>query len=92
MTVPGGGPASRRGTAALADGHGPGKPHRTLQGCAAADGLGLARVEAPLLARSLLPLAGLIAGGAVVWVLIATMQPLWWSAGWRIGAGQLILA
>jgi hypothetical protein len=53
--------------------------------------LGLAAVEASLLARSLLALAGLIAGGAVVWVLIQTEQPLWWSAGWRIGAGQLIL-
>ena len=54
--------------------------------------LGLARVEASLLARSLLLVAGLLAGGAVIWVLISTTQPLWWSAGWRIGAGQLILA
>ena len=53
--------------------------------------LGLARVEASLLVRSLLVLAGLMAGGAVVWVLIQAVQPLWWSAGWRIGAGQLIL-
>jgi hypothetical protein len=53
--------------------------------------LSLAAVEASLLARSLLALAGLIAGGAVVWVLIQTVQPLWWSADWRIGAGQLIL-
>jgi hypothetical protein len=53
--------------------------------------LGLARVEASLLARSLLVLAGLIAGGVMVWVLNQTNQPLWWSAGWKIGDGQLVL-
>jgi len=90
MTAPGGRPARPgAGTAALADAPAsrPARPAdvrlRTV--------LGLARVEASLLARSLLALAGLIAGGAVVWVLIQTTQPLWWSAGWRIGAGQLIL-
>lgn len=56
--------------------------------------LALARAEAWLLARSLLVLAGLLAGGAVVWLVIgaAGKEPLWWNAGWRIGAGQLVIA
>jgi hypothetical protein len=53
--------------------------------------LALARVEASLLARSLLVLAGLLAGGGVVWVLIGRAEPLWWNVGWRIGLGQLVL-
>jgi hypothetical protein len=53
--------------------------------------LDLARVEALLLIRSLLVLAGLLAGGAVVWVLFGPVQPLWWNAAWQIGFGQLIL-
>jgi hypothetical protein len=53
--------------------------------------LALARVEASLLARSLLILAGLLAGGAVVWLLIGPAEPLWWNVGWRIGSGQLVL-
>jgi hypothetical protein len=53
--------------------------------------LGLARAEAMLLARSLLVLAGLLAGGAAVWLIIGWSEPLWWNAGWRIGSGQLIL-
>jgi hypothetical protein len=51
----------------------------------------LARVEALLLIRSLLVLAGLLASGAVVWVLFGSVQPLWWNADWQIGFGQLIL-
>lgn len=54
--------------------------------------LGVARVEALLLVRSLLVLAGLVAGGAVAWVLISPREPLWWNAAWRIGFGQLVLA
>jgi hypothetical protein len=54
--------------------------------------LGMARVEALLLVRSLLVLAGLVAGGAVVWVLISPREPLWWNAAWQIGFGQLVLA
>ncbi len=50
-----------------------------------------ARVEASLLARSLLVLAGLLAGGIVVWLLIGRAVPLWWNVGWRIGSGQLVL-
>ena len=54
--------------------------------------LGLARVEAYLLARSLLVLAGLLAGGLLVWLVIQAEQQLWWHAAWQIGGGQLILA
>ncbi len=54
--------------------------------------LAIARVEASLLARSLLVLAGLVAGGAVVWLTIRSAEPLWWNVGWRIGFGQLVLA
>ena len=54
--------------------------------------LGLARVEASLLVRSPLVLAGVLAGGAVVWAISGTAEPLWWNAAWRIGFGQLILA
>src|SRR5215468_8897938 len=53
--------------------------------------LALGRVEASLLARSLLVLAGLLAGGAVVWWSIGPAEPLWWNAAWRIGSGQLVL-
>jgi hypothetical protein len=53
--------------------------------------LGLARVEAFRLVRSLLVLTGLVAGGAVVWVLFGPWEPLWWNASWQIGFGQLIL-
>src|ERR1035438_9426461 len=53
--------------------------------------LNLARVEALLLIRSLLVLAGLLASGAVVWVVFGSVQPLWWNAAWQIGFGQLIL-
>jgi hypothetical protein len=54
--------------------------------------LDLARVEAWLLARSLLVLAGLLAGGFGMWLYFRQTQPLWWDASWRIGWGQLILA
>jgi hypothetical protein len=54
--------------------------------------LGLAKVEAWLLVRSLLVLAGLVAGGFGLWLYFRQMQPLWWDAAWRIGWGQLILA
>ncbi len=54
--------------------------------------LGLARLEASLLVRSPLVLAGVLAGGAVVWAISGTAEPLWWNAAWRIGFGQLILA
>jgi len=53
--------------------------------------LGLARVEVSLLVRSVLVLAGLLAGALVIWFLIGSAEPLWWNAGWRIGGGQLVL-
>jgi hypothetical protein len=54
--------------------------------------LALAKVEASLLIRSLLVLTGLLAGGAVIWLFIRSVQPLWWNAAWEIGEGQLVLA
>ena len=54
--------------------------------------LALARVEAMLLVRSWLVLAGVLAGGIVVWSFIRAAQPLWWDADWAIGEGQLVLA
>jgi len=48
-------------------------------------------VEASLLTRSVLILAGLLAGGAVIWLTIRSTEPLWWNAGWRIGFGQVVL-
>jgi hypothetical protein len=53
--------------------------------------LALARVESSLLARSLLILVGLVAGGAAIWLTIRSAEPLWWNVGWRIGLGQLVL-
>jgi hypothetical protein len=53
--------------------------------------LALSRAEASLLACSLLVLAGLLAGGAVIWLSIGQAEPLWWNVGWRIGFGQLVL-
>ena len=53
--------------------------------------LGLGRVEASLLVRNLLVLAGLLGGGGLVWLTIDRSEPLWWSVSWWIGAGQLIL-
>ncbi len=53
--------------------------------------LGLAKAEASLLVRSLLVLAGLLAGGFVMWLYFRQAEPLWWEAAWRIGWGQLIL-
>jgi hypothetical protein len=92
MTATGSGPAlPGAGTAALADGHAPASRSARSADVRLRTVLGLAAVEVSLLARSLLTLAGLIAGGAVVWLRIQTTQPLWWSAGWQLGAGQLIL-
>lgn len=54
----------------------------------------LARTEALLMARSVLVLAGLLAGVLAVWgwFWLNPVQPLWWWADWRIGVAQLILA
>jgi hypothetical protein len=53
--------------------------------------LGLARVEASLLVRSALVLAGLLAGAVVIWLFIRSAEPLWWRADWEFGGGQLVL-
>jgi len=53
--------------------------------------LGLGRVEASLLVRNLLVLAGLLGGGGLIWLAIYRTEPLWWNISWWIGAGQLIL-
>jgi hypothetical protein len=61
----------------------PGRQLRTV--------LSLAGTEALLLIRSVLVLAGLVAGGVVVWRFIGP-EPLWWDAAWQLGYGQAILA
>src|ERR1700722_5057827 len=53
--------------------------------------LGLVRAEASLLARSVLVLAGWLAGAIVIWLLVRPTEPLWWRADVEIGGGQLVL-
>lgn len=53
--------------------------------------LALARVEASLLARSPLMVAGLLGGGYAIWFFFNWVEPLWWNAAWEIGYGQLVL-
>jgi hypothetical protein len=60
--------------------------HRQLQMV-----LNLAKAEAWLLFRSLLVLAGLVAGGLVIWLVIHPVEPVWWNASWEIGYGQVVL-
>jgi hypothetical protein len=62
-----------------------------VSGAKGATFLGLARVEASLLVRSALVLAGLPAGALVIWFFNRSGMPLWWEASWLIGGGQLIL-
>lgn len=92
MTATDGGPALHGTDAAApsARGHSPGAlggrqaPRlRTV--------LGLARLEASLLVRSVLVVAGLLAAGVVIWLLTHSVEPLWWNAAWVIGFGQLVL-
>ena len=52
----------------------------------------LARFEALLLIRNVLVLAGMLAGGALIWSYIQPGEPLWWNAAWQIGYGQVVLA
>ncbi len=54
--------------------------------------LAVARIEASLLGRSVLVLAGLLAGGILAWDFIHRGEPLWWNADWQIGDGQMILS
>jgi hypothetical protein len=89
MTVTGGGPALPGANAAgpadraQVTGRSRARRLRTV--------LDLARAEASVLLRSVLVLAGLLAGGAVVWWFFGSVQPLWWNSAWQIGSGQLIL-
>jgi hypothetical protein len=91
MTAAGGGAAAGGALAAQADAGGPRVTVRS-RGPRLRTMLGLATAEAWLLARSLLVLAGLIIGGAAIWIFIHSAQPLWWNVGWQIGYGQAILA
>lgn len=92
MTAPMGDPALPDTSAAAPAGNDP-RAGRTARSRAPRlrTVLALARVDAMLLVRSRLVLAGLLAGGAVVWVAIGGKQPLWWNAAWRIGVGQLAI-
>ena len=56
--------------------------------------IGMARIEAVLLARNVLVLAGLVAAGLTVWQLTVVnhAQLVWWNSGWQIGFGQLVLS
>jgi hypothetical protein len=56
--------------------------------------MGVARIEAGLLMRNVLLLAGLLAGGLAVWELAVVhhSQLMWWNSGWEIGYGQMVLS
>jgi hypothetical protein len=54
--------------------------------------LGLAKADAWLLSRSVLILAGLLAGGAIIYVYAHPEQALWWNVAWQIGYGQVFIA
>lgn len=93
MTATGGGPALPSVQAAFPSGTGrAGDAARQRRAAGQRIVLGVARVEAFLLARSVLVLAGLLAGGVVIWFLLYPAVPLWWNAAWQIGDGQLELA
>jgi hypothetical protein len=93
MTAAGGGTALPGADAvAPADGAGGSGPTARSRAPRLRTVLDLARVEASLLTRSLLVLAGLLAGGIAIWLYIHQAEPLWWYASWQIGEGQLVLA
>lgn len=54
--------------------------------------LGIARIEAVLLVRNLLVLAGLAAAVVLAWRLLPHAQPLWWNAAWQLGYFQMLLS
>jgi hypothetical protein len=54
--------------------------------------LGLALIEAVLLVRNLLVLAGLAAAVVLAWRLLLHAQPLWWNAAWQLGYFQMLLS
>jgi len=89
MTAADSGPALYDADAAPADDGGAGLTARRAPRLRIV--LGLAMVETSLLVRSVLVLAGLAAGGVVIWFLIHSAEPLWWNAAWEIGFGQLVL-
>jgi hypothetical protein len=90
MTTTGGGPVLHSAGAAVpAGGGGSGVSVRRAPRLRTV--LGLAQVEASLLVRSVLVLAGLLAGALVIWLFIRPTEPLWWRADWEIGGGQLVL-
>jgi hypothetical protein len=92
VTATGGGPAlPGTGPAAAAGGHAPAGLTARTRPPRLRTVLALARVEAALLARGPLVLAGLAAGGLMLWLTMRSAEPLWWNAGWRIGFGQLVL-
>jgi hypothetical protein len=92
MTPTGGGSAMRSADAAdSAAGHAPAGHSWRSEAARLRTVLTLARTEATLLARSVLVLAGLLAGAAVVWLVVGKTEPLWWNVGWMIGFGQLVL-
>jgi hypothetical protein len=92
MTATAGGPALQgAGTAGNASAAGRSGVTEWSQAPKLRTMLGLARVEAWLLARSVLVLAGLPLGGLIIWLTFRPFEPLWWNAGWEIGCGQLIL-
>jgi hypothetical protein len=93
MTATGGGPALDGADAGAPSGDADGSGGTARRGAPRLRTvLALAKAEASLLIRSLLVLAGLLAGGVVIWLFIRSVQPLWWDAGWEIGEGQLVLA
>ena len=92
MTATGGGPALHGPDAAdPADNDGGSRATPQSKAPRLRMALSLARVEAALLVRSVLVLAGLLAGALVIWFLLRSAEPLWWNVGWRIGGGQLVL-
>ncbi len=92
MTAAGSRPAAAgASTTAAADTAGPG-PARGRPSPAARTVASLALVEAGRLTRSVLVLAGLLAGAAMVYEIgIGPAQPAWWAVAWGIGYGQLVL-
>ena len=54
--------------------------------------VGLARIEAWQLVRSLVILIGFVAGVLLVWTFTHGTQPLWWKGDWAIGAGQMAVS
>jgi hypothetical protein len=93
VNAPAGSPAPRDAVAGAPadDATGPGV---TVRSAAPRLGtvLGLAKTDALLLSRSLLILAGLLAGGVIIWVYAHPEQALWWNTGWQIGYGQMFIA